>query len=156
MGKGLVAVPANKCLVKRFAACLVHEHGGRLVVVNPFVAPAHQRNQGRRKSSAHRREPILVTRRTLAVQTAFEHTGHDQPFQPFGEYRASDVEGTPEIVEPSDSTKRVAHDQNGPTVTEHVEARLNRARSIGGVLRVWHRLTIGEFGIRTKSVRFEN
>lgn len=156
LGECLVAVPANKCLVKRFAAGLVHEHGGRLIVVDPLVAPAHQRNQGRRQSSAHRGEPVLVTRRAFAVQTAFKYTGHDQPFQTFGEDRTSDVEVTAEIIEPSDSTKRVAHDQNGPTVTEYVEARLNRARSIGVVLGVCHCPTISEFGIRTKSVRFPN
>ena len=77
-------------------------------------------------------QPVLVARRPVAVEVAGEDTVLDEPLEPVGEDGPSDIEVPPELVEAADPAERVAQDQDGPTVAEDIQARLDRAASSRG------------------------
>ena len=55
------------------------------------------------------------------VLTAHHHPGIDQLLQPVGEDGPSDVEIATEVVEPSNTTERISHDEDGPSITDDLE-----------------------------------
>ena len=132
--EGLFALPADELLIERVAAGVVHEHGRRIAAGQIPVTPAHQRNQRRRQRHAHLGEPILVSRRALAVELTGEHAVFDQPPESVGQHRFGDVEVLLEVVEPAGATKRLTQDQHRPSVAEHIEAGLDRT-TVGSRVR---------------------
>ena len=117
MHDDFIALGTEDSLGERRAAPVVDQHGGRLTVGKPTIAPLHERDEGRGEVLALLGENVLVANRTILVGNPLENTGPDQLAEAIGEQVLGDAQILLELAEPSNAAKSIAAGlaaSNGP------------------------------------------
>src|SRR4051794_39598926 len=123
----LAAVAAHERRLGVVAALLVEQQQrGAGLVGEGLVAPAHDRHDGGIEVAAHRRELVLEALGLLLVADPVEDPGAGERLEARGEDVAGDAEVALELGEPADAEEGLAHDQEGPALTEDLHRAADR------------------------------
>ena len=102
---------------------------GAAAVVEPPVAPLHERHQGREQVGALLGEPVALARALpgLAVVLALEQALFDELAQPRRRDGLTDADALGEVVEARRAVEGLAQDEEGGSRREDVERLGDRA-----------------------------
>jgi len=128
-----MSLGASDIGVDRGAAVGVGERDTSAVGQYPFVAPAHQRDDGRKEIAALLREVILSATALpgVLVGTALEQPVVDELAQPRSSDGVGEAGATDELVKAVGTVERLSERQHGRAATAHVEGGRQRA-ALGG------------------------
>ena len=112
------------------AAVPVDDLDRRTVGCGPLVAPLPQGAQHRPQRAALVGEDVLVAERPLLVGAALDNAVGHEVVEPLGEHVAGDAQAALDVVETVHPEEQVAHDEEGPPLTHHLEGLGDRATHV--------------------------
>lgn len=122
-----VALGTEHSLNEWRAAPIVDQHGGRLAIGKPTIAPLHQGDQSGGEVLASVGQDILIPNGSLLVGNTFEHASLDELAETVRQKVLGDAEVVLELAEAPHTSERIPQDQQCPSVTDDAQRRCDRA-----------------------------